>query len=409
MNALNLVWLLSLGPAWAWAGPFDSSAWQWRKTFPAQAAPQARVPLDEEIFGGSRDDLADLRVSGPDGTETPYALEVEREEVRDVRVKARLYNLSRTPRRQTRFELDLGDNAAPHNYLELEIAPEHRNFRVMVRLEGSRDARSWAVLKEGGSILDFSESFRLRYCELDYPESDFRYLRLTLSDGESPLKVSAVTVRRHSRSPGLETEHPFNVAKSSTAVSAVWDLDFGQDRVPVRRLAFQARGGDFKRRVSVSIPAADGKAWIAAGENAIYRYRTPKFSGESLEIKFPEVRARRLRVEIFHYNDMPIVIEAIRAYGYSRRLRLKDMSPGIYTLHYGNPGATAPRYDLAELAGYLEDRNIQELRLSARQSNPRYTAPRRPWSEEHPWLLWTALCAAVALLASLSLRQWRQV
>ncbi|MBI4056820.1 MAG: DUF3999 family protein [Elusimicrobia bacterium] len=397
-------------PSACWAGTFDPSAWQWQKTFKAQKAVQARILLDAETYGGSRKDLADLRVTDPQGDETPYVLETEKDEIRDAPAPARLYNLSRTPKHDTRFELDLGPQAQPHNYLFLDISPENKNFRIMVRLEGSPDAQHWNLIKEKGSILDFSESFRLRYTELYYPESDFRYLRLTLQDRDSePMQVRGASLRRHAHRYGEKEEHHFRMTKSSTPTSALWDLDFGHDKLPLGRLSFEIKGSDFKRRVTLSVPSGDGKSWSEIGNGAVYRYRTPRFHGESLEIHFPEVRTRKLRVEVFHYNDKPIPVQKIRAFGFPRHLRFKNTAAGTYTLHYGNPKASFPRYDLADLAGYLEEKGIPKFKLSPQKTNSGYVPPRKPWTEEHPSELWTMLCGAVLLLGVLVLREWMGV
>ena len=395
--------------ATAAAAVLDLSAWRWRQNFTVSGGTQAVVLLDGPVFDGAREDLADLRVIDPEGEETPYALETDRSHVEDARVPARLLNLVRLPDGAARFELDLGANAPPHDYLFLDIALRNRNYRAAVTLEGSREKGDWAVIKDGASILDFSQDFHLRYSELYYPESDFRRLRVTVREKDgTPLKVSGAWVRRHAHRPGSELPTTFSVSRSSTAVSQAWELDFGYNKTPVHRLAFSVATPEFKRRVVVSVPG-EGGSWHPVGESVIYRYATGRFSGSNLTASLPEVFTRRLRVEIFHYDDRPLSISSLQAFGYARRLRLKSPRAGAYSLRYGNLDAPAPRYDLSELSAYLDKTGVPELRLSARQKNPDYSAPRKPWAEDHPWILHAALMSALLLLGAIVLRQWRAV
>ncbi|MBI4422324.1 MAG: DUF3999 family protein [Elusimicrobia bacterium] len=411
MNSALLLRTLSLAAAGAWAA-FDASGWSWRKPFEAPAAPQLRVALDGEVFGGTRQDLADLRVTGPAGEETPYLLETESESDRQVCASARLFNRVRTAPGDLRFELDLGEGVQPHNRLHLGVHPDDRDFRVPALLEGSKDAIAWAVLARDSSLLDFSESVRLRHTELEYPEADFRYLRVTLKDRAKPLRVTGASVRRRERRPGAEEERAHAVEPGSDPESLSWVVDLGHDRVPAHRVAFEAGPGEFKRRVVVYAPASAG-AWTEIGSGVIYRYQSlsesAPFRGESLSVSFPEQRQRRLRVRVFHYDDKPAPIGGLKVYGWARRIRLKEPRPGAYLLHYGNAQAAPPRYDLAELAAYLPTQDIPMTRLGAPLSNPDYRAPRKPWTEEHPWLLGAALAAAVLALAVLVAGQWKQV
>lgn len=331
-------------------------------------------------------------------------METDRARIEDSRVPAKLINLVRLPDGAARFELDLGENPQPHGYLFLDISRENRNYRAAVTLEGATVLGGWATIKDGASIIDFSQDFHLRYSELYYPESDFRRLRVTIREKDGmALKVDGAWVRRHAHRAGSELPVSFTSVRSTTAVSEVWELDFGHEKTPVHRLEFAVGTPEFKRRVVVSVPERSGS------ESVIYRYETGRFSGKNLMASFPEVRTRKLRVEIFHYDDRPLAVSSLKAFGYARRLRLKSPAAGSYSLRYGNPNASAPRYDLAELSTYLDKTGVPELSLGERTENPGYTAPAKPWSEEHPWALRAALAVVMLLLGAVVLRQWRAV
>lgn len=393
--------LLSLAlPAWA---AFEASHWRWRRPFSSAAAGPARLRLDPEVLAHARADLADLRVQGPGGWEVPYALESGRPKAAAPR-PARIHDLSRTPAGDTVFELDLGEAPEPHDAVTLELA-RGSDYRKAARVEASDDGRAWRTVLENGLLLDYERPVRVRHGELAYPESRRRRLRVTIFEGGAePARVLGATVRRRA----LEAEEEVLPAAGDGAGEedglSAWEFDLGADLPAAKaRLATDEKG--FKRRVVVSSFDEEAKRWDKAADGAIYRYRSGATEASSLEVSFPERRARRWRVELYHYDDRPLAVSRVSLVGFVRRLRLKDAAPGRYELHYGNPRAKAPRYDLTSLGERPE--GGPELRLGPAAENPDYAPEPGPWSEEHPALLGVALVAAVVLLGSLIARQWK--
>ncbi len=79
-----------------------------------------------------------------------------------------------------------------------------------------------------------------------------------------------------------------------------------------------------------------------------------------------------------------------------------------YTLYYGDPALSSPRYDYARL--FAKRADAVEATAGPEQPNPAYQ-PRpdeRPFTEKHPALLWAVLIAVIALLGAIALRAGRR-
>jgi hypothetical protein len=73
-------------------------------------------------------------------------------------------------------------------------------------------------------------------------------------------------------------------------------------------------------------------------------------------------------------------------------------------LYYGDEKLGAPEYDYAKL--FQKNASVDALALDPEVNNAAYV-PRpddRPWTDQHPALLWTAILAAVVILGAIALR-----
>jgi hypothetical protein len=89
------------------------------------------------------------------------------------------------------------------------------------------------------------------------------------------------------------------------------------------------------------------------------------------------------------------------------RVKFKPVAGAFYWLYYGNAYAHAPSYDLRDqLAreGPLPEASVlpgAEERNSAYQDKP---APAKPWSEQHPGVLYGTLAVAVVSMGFITVR-----
>ena len=130
------------------------------------------------------------------------------------------------------------------------------------------------------------------------------------------------------------------------------------------------------------------------------------FTEESLALVIPENHRRYLRVRIFNRDDQPLHIGPIQFEGLIRQLKFFAPTAGGYWLYYCNTNVSSPQYDLPALLARRKNAEANWT-LGAAEANPLYhppTAPKKPWSEQHPAILYTVLGGAVLTLGIATFR-----
>ena len=91
-----------------------------------------------------------------------------------------------TAKRRSLIVFDLGNRGLPTN--RLTIQTPQVNFYREVTLEGTGDAPSWSLIQRSGVLYSYdTPKFVGDQLTLSYPETTFRYLRLTVNNEDNPL------------------------------------------------------------------------------------------------------------------------------------------------------------------------------------------------------------------------------
>ena len=91
-----------------------------------------------------------------------------------------------TAKRRSLIVFDLGNRGLPTN--RLTIQTPQVNFYREVTLEGTGDAPSWSLIQRSGVLYSYdTPKFVGDQLTLSYPETTFRYLRLTVDNEDNPL------------------------------------------------------------------------------------------------------------------------------------------------------------------------------------------------------------------------------
>ena len=90
----------------------------------------------------------------------------------------------------TKLVLDLGSPGLPTNRITLNISQD--NFYRQIRLEGSDDHRTWNLIRRSENLFNFNTpKFTGSQLSVSYPESRYRYFRLTVfNEDDPPLPVT---------------------------------------------------------------------------------------------------------------------------------------------------------------------------------------------------------------------------
>ena len=391
---------------------FDGESWPYQKaiTIPGIISDGSLVEVvpDQELFEGSSQRLADLRVMEREtGLEMPYQLLIERGDRRRRSVGVTLLDLSNIPGESTSFIADTGLEGVLHN--EIEIRTPSKNFQRDVIVEGSSDRATWAVLEDEGRIFDFtieSRGFTERITRVTYPTSTVRFLRVRIiDDQDEPLEVTgALTFFLEELRP-QETEllaTILNREDDSDAQSTTLYLDVSNSGLPSTRLSMTIPQDNFYRRVDIA-GSDDQLQWTPIQQAvAVYAFNTPQFEGENLSISLPEVTFRYYRLTVFNEDDAPIQITEVRFGGHVRRIIFAASLGHSYDLFYGNPQARTPSYDLEKVFPYLITEGLPTAQLGAQAVNPLFAIPSEPLTERLPWLL-PSVVALVSLMIGLFL------
>jgi hypothetical protein len=390
------------------AAPLDLSAWKYRKKIPLTPGDGlAVVNLDREVYMGAGFDLSDIRVVR-DGTEVPFywwAFDRKIDE-RDIKGE-KLFDLSVVDGPAVQFTIRVGDIL--HNFVR--IYTTQHNFRQRVRIEASEDNRDWATLRDDGAIFDFTQDSR-QFRALDvtyYPGSAKPYVRVTIFGWNKISYVQAASVYyemdRTEVREALATINP-RVAEDSKTQSTIATLDLGVEGLPVDRIVFETTSPQFHRAVSVE-SSANGRDWSYLAQGIIARMPRTVFKEESLGVSTPETRQRYLRIQIYNRDDQPIQLGQIRLEGIVRKVMFLVPDAGDYWLYYGNPKVHVPSYDLEILLAPRPHVSDASWTLGPAERNPIYhpaPLPQKPWSEQHPAILYTVLGGAVLALGIATFR-----
>jgi hypothetical protein len=299
--------------------------------------------------------MADLRLFDA-GREVPYLLVDPPRREPEWR-PGRLLPMAAT-KTASGFEVDLGTGATIDR---VRITGLPAPFLKRFRLEGGGDRSRWTLLVPQGTLFDLPEE-RLRHLDVEIPAGDFRYLRLTWDDASSarlplPGGVEAELVRaadpgRPARVPVTFERRPSEPGKSR------FHLRLPAARLPVVALDLDVAGGPggpLLRAATVTegrlSPGGDAEiAPVRLGESTLRRAVRDGLSAADLRIPLSPPEGADLELTVDDGSNPPLPLAGVAA-------ELAPL-PWIYfeaagtaplTARFGDPKATAPRYDLEAL------------------------------------------------------------
>jgi len=408
LSALSIFAMICLLAPISARADFTASDWESIKAVqvPAPAdSGYAFFAVDAEIYDGSADGLKSLRIIDAASHEVPYQIRTQAESESREEFSPKFLNNSYVQDKFNSFGLDLGDQ--PPSVNRIDILTTSENFTRRASVEGSSDQTEWHMLTDEAYIFNFTRHTRSEYLHLEFPLSNFRYLRVKIfDDGTGPLKISgAKTFKVQKIEAETETwpltiiEKTENEDKKTTEIS----LDAQYRALPIREMELNVASHNYHRTVAVH-STDDREEWISLGSGIIFNYDLPQFKKTNNRVAFREnSNDRYFKLVIHNYDDEPLDVRGATGIGLVRGVifPLNDKLP--YTVFFGNQSAQAPQYDLAHRIPYIESDRLPRCTLGPRVPNPSYVEkkPVRPWSEEHAWLLWAIMAAVILFLAYL--------
>jgi uncharacterized protein DUF3999 len=384
------------------------------------------VVLDRDVYENARPDLGDLRVVDGDDSPVPYLLERVGEEAPTFK-RPVILNRGFVRGKSATVTLDF-EGPVLKRELFLSLSGDNFRRRVIVLGKGAHD-EAWTTITDTAYVFAVppasaaggADTIARRYETVSLPENNQQFLRVTVMKGEdetADLEIREVRAGTAAwRRPREVPLAPRLVKTEDTARrETLLTLDLGARHQPFRSVSLEAADARFFRGVTVEarpFPPPSARAgvplppWVALGECAIYRYEVSGRTVESLRLELPG-RQRTLRLRIHNRDDSPLVIGGVTVGVPVERLAFEALPDRRYRLRYGAPGLGAPAFDLPRTVGDAArwTANAAEGRLQppARLAAP---APRIPWTDRHPALLWAGLLATVVVLGLVTRRALR--
>jgi hypothetical protein len=389
-------------------GDFKESDWQYFKEVNAPERVEseyAYFQADGDIYDGCATGLSSLRIVDSGFREIPYEIVAKQESERRQELFPKMLNNSYIPGKHNSFVLDIGDDRPRVN--EIQILTKSKNFTRLATVEGSENQIDWSLLVKEAYVFDFTRNIESRYLRIEFPLSNFRYLRVKVFDDESgPLEITGAKLFEVTKEEAQTEDWPLAIAertenqeKKTTEIV----LDPKYQGIPIREIELLVESRNYHRTVEAQ-SSVDREKWVPIGSGIIYNYDLPSFKKTNNHSSVNEnVTARYFKLSVSNYDDQPLRISGAVGRSLVRRVILPVTPDMPYRAYFASPDSQAPVYDLAHHIPYIKTERLPRLNLSARQLNPKYVEekPVRPWSEEHAWLLWAIMGAIILFLAAL--------
>jgi uncharacterized protein DUF3999 len=368
-------------------------------------AHQNYAVVDQDIWQYSRPDLADIRLYSPDGEEVPYSLREKRGGGSAGEVTLQPLELGRKDG-QTEFAVDL--SSVPE-YDRITLQLKTKNFVGHAHVLGASELHAAQPTDLGTfTIYDFSKEKLGSSFTIKLPLSRFTFLRIQLSDPVTPEDVTGVNIAKEQedKTAWLDLGIKPVIAKKGKDTEITWTAS---DKVPIERVSFDVDPRDVNFRRDVAFMAGKKLDYVRGGEiSRIHMTRNGrKVDSEDLAMDLPTTRAANYKITIHNGDDPPLRLRTVHVLQVERRLYFDPRGNAQLQLFYGDDRAHSPEYDYAKL--FSEDENAARAELAAPRHNEAYVPPPddRPWTDQHPALVWIAMAIAIiglALIAWKSLR-----
>lgn len=364
---------------------------------------QHYVVVDEGLWDHSGAGLDDLRLYDAQ-KEVPIAQEIERGSSETVRKQVRLLAPG-TIKGRTQVILDM-EGQAEYDRVELEIAA--RNFVVKAEVEGQDDLHGGKWVSLTRTVLyDLSEDRLGGNRTLRLPVTAYRYLRVTCDGQIKPKEITgaSASVRREEKEIWRQVGGAPSRAQEGRDQVFTFVLPHN---MPVERVEFTVDSAppNFLRTVDIQ-----GNNDERLGSGEISRIHTVRY-GQKIDvddsgISVSAAGATRIKVTVRNGDDQPLSIQDVRLMQYERRLYFNASAGASLDLYYGDEKLQAPVYDYTRL--FQKDPGASRAEMGSERKNAAYTGrpDERPWSEQHPVVLWIAIILAVVLLGGVAIRSMR--
>ncbi len=413
----------------------------------ASATDLGVVKMTPDIFRHTEDGFSDLRLMSKmeEGWSEVSYLVVPREE--QAKSAAKLI-----PSRVTQFEerddesikttLKLGQS---EQAAVLRIETPLRDFEKNVRVEGSDDGESWEPLVDSALIFDYRRFLDFRRTEIELPQNEFQYFRVTVDAATDQQRSLAMTLRetvsdqsgRALENARVIEERLFKIERFTFLTAAteaddsgstmafpveleeviqnpeekMTEILLGVGRAPLEELIVSTEDTNFRRDVELQV--FRGGEWRTRTRETIHRYEIGDFRDEDLSVavRMNSERADQYRMLIHQGDSTPVTVSGVEGVGTIHEVIFVGGSRNDLTLFFGGGEISKPSYDVAAIrAGLRRNAELKRFESGVLIENPLFAQPDPPFPwQEQKWLLWVVVSLVVAGLGWILIGSAEQV
>lgn len=369
------------------------------------------VQIPEEMYPRLKADFSDLRIFGIKGKDTikvGHKLRVLPDVSALVRRELPIINSVKTDQLYY-FTFETAGEPQLVNYLNLQFA--NANFDWKIKLEGSNDQNSWFEILNDYRLVSIQQpNAAYRFEELFFPDSKFKFYRISLASPEPPQlqSVHSTYVKSDETMKFKELSVRDFELKSDSKNNLMTLILPLKSPMPVYSLDFKINTkSDFKRIISVeylkdSIETEKGYlkqyAPFSSGEispkNTVFAYDENAF-----------LFTNEFRIVIDNQDNQPLEISSIdlQILTIDLLFEIQDFDLDYY-LFYGDKTAVQPQFDV----NFSLDQNFVQQQLGDEQINPKKAEKTTAPMFENEWWLWVLMSAIMAFLGFFSWKMMRK-
>ncbi len=241
---------------------------------------------------------------------------------------------------------------SPIKFSPLADNPNYRPPEVLPGLDAegpALDVSDWKFRKEVRLARAGAQQLELDLQVLAHAQPGFADLRLVRAGRQVPYILERTSIRRELTPRVTAT----NDAKDKTL--SRWVLELPEKRLPITRLTCATRNPLFQRNVTLYEAATDerGEKYRRPLTSVAWT-QTPGRASQEFNLTFDTpLQSDTLFLETHNGDNPPILLEKFQLSYSATRVLFKGKPGDAAFLYYGNPRASAPRYDLSLVAGQL--------------------------------------------------------
>jgi len=361
------------------------------------------ILINDSILEKVNEKVNDIRIFGitenKDTIETPYFMEILKPVITTDEVGFKIINKSHT--NDLFYYTFL--NRKEHTINQIDLLFDKDNFDLKVKLEGSENKNDWFTITEDYRILSIKNSLtEYQFSKLNFPESNYKYYRLTIPSNENPELTSANLIRHQSLNGKYQSveikDWKIIQGKNNTVITSQLKNLTQVCKISLKFLDTV----DYYRPITIqylkdSIKTEKGFKYVftTLKEDKISSLETNSFS-------FTSCKTNTIRCIIHNNNNQPLSLESINAFRYEYQLTARFSQKATYFLCYGKNIDYNPNYDIVNFKQNIP-KEIATLTLGAEKKINAEKPDSKPLLISKKWL-WLILISIIVLLGWFSIK-----